>query len=107
MADGAGRELYLYWRTRDRAGALAAVQSWQARLAAGHRGLEARVLVREDGSASSTLMEIYRQPGGIGAELQRPIVEDGDAALAPWIDGSRHVEVFVPAEPPRGELRPS
>lgn len=100
-APAAGRrELYLYWRTRADAvaAAIASAQAWQAALAARHPGLECRLLQRAD-AGPATLMEIYRQAGGIDDALADEIRRDGDAQLAPWLDGTRHVEIFVPSQP--------
>lgn len=94
------RELYLYWRTHADAvvDAVGAAQAWQAALAARHPGLECRLLQRAD-AGPTTLMEIYRRPGGIDLALDDEIRREGDAHLAPWLDGARHVEVFIATSP--------
>jgi len=92
-------ELYLYWRT-PRGGwsdAARVLADWQARLCAASPGLHARWLRRVDEDAASvTLMEVWHQPGGVDAATARRIAEEGSALLAPWLSGTRHVEVFLP-----------
>ena len=93
------QELYIYWRTpRDGWPAAAvALAEWQARVCATTPGLHARWLRRVDEEpASATLMEVWHQPGGVDEAMARHIADDGNAALAPWLFGARHVEVFTP-----------
>jgi hypothetical protein len=91
------RELYFYWRAdapqgaRALAAVAAAQREWQTRWP----GLQARLLQRAEGPRT-TWMEVYARPGGIDAALQAMLVAEGDARLAPWIDGRRHLEVFEP-----------
>jgi len=92
------RELFIYYRIRaDAAGAaLEAVQAMQARLRREHAGLAARLLRRpEEHDEQQTWMEIYASPAGVTPDLESRIAEAA-AALAPFIVGSRHTEVFVP-----------
>lgn len=93
------RALYVYYRI-DAASVVpvaAAVRAFQARLCAGHPGLQA-ALLRRPGEPDGlvTLMETYAlPPHGIDAALQAGI----DAAaqvLTPWQRGVRHTEVFEP-----------
>jgi Domain of unknown function (DUF4936) len=91
------RELYLYWRARPGVGreAVTAAAAFQQRWRERVPDLDARLLQRAEGERA-TRMEIYTRPGGIDAELQRALVEEGNLALAPWLDGARHLEVFEP-----------
>jgi hypothetical protein len=93
------RELYFYWRARrdSLAPALAAAHGLQRRGRERFPGLDARLLRRAEGDAE-TLMEIYTCPGGIDDERRGWLQAEGDRALAPWLDGPRHLEVFAPAE---------
>jgi hypothetical protein len=90
-------ELYFYWRARtgELEPALAAARALQHRLRERFPDLDARLLRRAEGSPG-TVMEIYACPGGIDDARRRCLQEDGDTALAPWLDGPRHLEVFVP-----------
>ena len=91
------RELYFYWHTGAAQGGrvleavAAAHREWQARWP----GLRARLLQRAEG-LRVTWMEVYSHPGGIDDALQAMLVAEGDARLAPWIEGRRHLEVFEP-----------
>jgi hypothetical protein len=98
MSAGGEPELYLYWRVgeADVAAAVAAARAWQQGLATRHPGLSCRLLQRTQAGAP-TLMEVYRRPGGIGPALAEEIRAGGDALLAPWLDGVRHLEVFAAA----------
>ena len=93
------RELYFYWRARADAvaSALAAGRALQRRLRERYPDLDARLLQGAEGDLA-TVMEIYAAPGGIDAERRRQLQEEGDAALAPWLDGPRHLEVFEPVD---------
>lgn len=97
----AGRELFVWYRVRrERAEeARVAVVAMQRSLLSAWPGLQARLLVRDDG-ASATWMETYsRAPSsgagrsGIDAGIEAAIA----AAAAPLddlIEGPRHVEAF-------------
>jgi hypothetical protein len=95
----ARRELYVYYRvgTRELPRALRVVEQAHAQLRAQCPSLRACVLRRsaEAGSASVTLMEIYRADEGIDDALQRRI-DQATAALGPLLIGARHTEVFTP-----------
>jgi hypothetical protein len=89
------RELFIYWRTpaATAAQAIEAASQWQARLRAQHPGLAATLFCRADDSGeTATLMEVYGAP--LDAALEKRIVDEGSRALAPWLAGQRHVEVF-------------
>jgi len=94
------RELFIYYRVRpaDAVAALAAVQRLHAQLRSNHAGLCARLLRRpDDDHELQTWMETYATDpphDGISAELQAEI-ETGAGALAPFIQGTRHTEVFI------------
>jgi Domain of unknown function (DUF4936) len=94
----ARHELYLYWRTpratwRD---AVAALAAWQTAFCADAPGLRARALRRvDDDAVSMTLMEIWSSDGGVDAATAQRIGDVGNAVLAPWLAGPRHVEVFA------------
>ena len=93
------RELFVYYRidpavaaaTRD------AVEAMQARLRHSHRGLVARLLVRdEEGSGPQTWMETYALPGsreGVDRRLEAAIEAEA-VAWAHRVVGPRHVEAF-------------
>lgn len=92
-------ELYVYYRIRTPQRVLAwqAVCDLQNELRLAHPGLQTRVLCRTDSVTQvQTWMEVYRMdPSGVSAHVQADIHSRAHA-LAPWIDGQRHVEVFVP-----------
>lgn len=98
-AMASAQELFVYYRVvPDDAAALgAAVRAMHAALASAHPGLQARLLRRpEVAQGRLTLMEVYaRPPAGIDAGL-RAEIDTAARALAPWLDGERHTEVFVP-----------
>ncbi|CAG1015844.1 hypothetical protein BURC_01072 [Burkholderiaceae bacterium] len=97
------RELFIYYRIEvaGAASALAAAQAFQQRLRDRHPGLTARLLRRPDdptahANDTQTWMEIYSfDDAGICAALQADI-ESEAAALATFMRGTRHTEVFVP-----------
>jgi hypothetical protein len=97
------RELFIYYRSQvgHAAAVEAAVRDMQSALRARHPALEARWLRRiDDDSKLMTWMETYRaaspalHPQGVHDELQREIETLAAQRVAPWIDGTRHVEVF-------------
>ena len=71
----------------------------QASLSREHPGLRARLLAGSiDANGVQTWMETYaRADGGIDAALQQAI-ETIARALAPPIEGTRHVEVFLASD---------
>jgi len=97
----AARELFIYWRTAA-AGTTAAEREaarWQAELCREHPGLRAALYRRTDASApgvsptTTTVMETYAGPS-LDAALEARIVSEGQARLAPWLEGPRKVEAF-------------
>jgi len=97
------RELFIYYRIRVDAAraALDAALALQARLRERHPGLTARLLRRpEEQDQQQTWMEIYALPrdgeaAGVTPQLEAEIAAAA-IALAPFIVGTRHTEVFVP-----------
>ncbi len=91
------RELFIYYRVRraDALDAQAAVSQLQAQLRTRYPRLRTRLLRRPaEEHGSQTWMETYASDGGISAQMQTDI-EWTARALAPFIDGPRHTEVFV------------
>ena len=98
MNSGAA-QVFVYYRIRavDAALAIAAVTAFQARLRASMPGLAASLSRRVDADAElPTLMETYSRTGVAGNDWQRDVEGQANEALAAWIVGARHVEVFVP-----------
>ena len=102
MPTSALRELFIYYRVRpdDTAPALAVVIAFQSGLSERHPHLRTRLLRRMDViDGLQTWMETYSSDAmhdtpGISAELQAEI-ETGAAALEPFVEGTRHTEVFI------------
>lgn len=109
-----GHRAYVYYRVApaDAAACVQAVQTLQQQWVARHPGLQAQLLVKQpappagappspdaDRPALTTLMEIYAWLPA-DAAAQAPDAATLEAALAactaPWVDGTRHVEVFAP-----------
>jgi hypothetical protein len=96
------RELYVWYRVRrDRADeARAAVLDLQRSLRSKHPGLQARLLVRDNGE-TSTWMETYSRPAQSTDDnlgIDDPIEAAIAAAALPLeglIEGPRHVEAFA------------
>lgn len=89
--------LFVYYRVRREhlADAAAAVRALQARWHAQDGNLRCELLRRtEDVGTDVTLMETYRRDTGFDAAARRRIEDEAGAALAPWLAGPRHVEVF-------------
>ena len=95
------RELFIYYRVRQlhRDAAQTEVRRFQAGLRAHHPALRARLLRRPaEIDGLQTWMETYAlddAPGGISKTVQAEIAHAAEA-LARWIDGARHIEVFEP-----------
>jgi hypothetical protein len=100
-----GVELFVYYRVRlDRlVRAHDAVRDLQTRLCLRHPALRARLLRRpEVEGGCETWMEIYTcDPDGLSESLCSEI-EQQAGALAPLLEGARHVEAFVPNPPRQG-----
>lgn len=93
-------QLFVYYRVR-REHVPAAVAALRAlhmgwRRDAPTLGCELMQRIDDDGHVSVTLMEVYRQADGVARAWQQRIEREARAALAPWLVGERHVEVFAP-----------
>jgi len=96
------RELFIYYHVPGDKAAQAgpAVRDMQSRLRAEWPMLQARLLLKIGAvDAMQTWMETYAMPAesggvGIGADLQTRIASAA-LALAPFIEGLRHVEAFA------------
>lgn len=92
-------QLYVYYRVRAThlGAAVAAVRGLHATWCAQQPGLQCELMQRADESAGAvTLMEVYRGPEGISPAWQQRIEREAGQALARWLDGERHREVFAP-----------
>ena len=94
-------ELYIYWRVphHQLAAAVAGMTAFQAEQVQRVPRLQARLLQRDDDETEAdqaTLMEIYTLPGGLPPAVRTALVVQGAQAAAPWCQGARHVEVFLP-----------
>lgn len=96
-------ELFIYYRCRsaDTAAVGAAAAAMQRRLCSEVPGLEARLLRRPAPAADDTVtwMETYRlvtPAGAADAGWQARVQAAAAQALAPWVVGERHLEVFEP-----------
>ena len=95
------RELFIYYqlRSENTGAAVDAVCSFQAKLREQHPQLIARLLRGAEATGKNrTWMETYstdpaKDALGVDAELQSRI-ELSARGLTPFIDGSRHTEVF-------------
>jgi hypothetical protein len=99
------RELFVYYRVRSLQAPAAreAVLALQAALRQQHPQLRARLLRRpEEHDGQQTWMEGYstdpkRDPAGIDETVQADI-EARAAVLSRFVQGERHVEVFIASE---------
>jgi len=93
-------QLFVYYRVRSDyvPAAVAALRAlhrdWQREEPA--LGCELMQRVDDGSPEQATLMEIYRHAGGVAPAWQQRIEREARAALAPWLAGERHVEVFAP-----------
>lgn len=93
------RELFIYWRVvrAEAEAARDAARAMQAMLRLQHPHLVASLYQRADETADTvTLMETYRRPGGLDADLQVLLQAAGQQALQAFCQGARHIEVFEP-----------
>ncbi|PPE70642.1 DUF4936 family protein [Caldimonas thermodepolymerans] len=92
------RALFIYYRiaSADAGAARPAVEAMHAALRRRHPELEAALWRRpQEKDGVQTWMEIYAHPQGVSEALEAEI-EEAARTLSPWLQGARHVEVFVP-----------
>lgn len=94
-------QLFVYYRVRaaHRAAAIEALRGLHALWHAADPALGCELMQRADGDSTNdlvTLMEVYRHAAGVAPAWQERIEREARAALAPWLVGERHVEVFAP-----------
>jgi Domain of unknown function (DUF4936) len=99
------RSWFIYYRVLpgDLPRAVEAVRGAQSRLCEGQPGLRAALMQRAPAAGAHepmTLLEIYSVendwPAGRAAALPAAIEHVVGAAVAPWLQGFRHLEVFEP-----------
>lgn len=93
------RTLFIYYRvaTAQALPARQAVKAMQAGLCDRHVGLKAELMRRtEEKDGMQTWMELYSHPAGVSPELEAEIARAAEALRQAWIQGPRHLEVFVP-----------
>jgi Domain of unknown function (DUF4936) len=94
----ATRRLFVYWKVAQASAgaASAAAAAMHAHLRTLHPGLEATLLRRaEEAGEMVTLMEVYARPEGVDSALQATIEAAAARDLGPYVEGVRHLEVFV------------
>lgn len=90
-----GRSLFIWFRVA-REHEVAAVAALRA-LHAQWPGLHCELLRRADEPGDKvTLMDVYRQSGGVTVQWQQRIERETMQRLGTWPIGERHVEVFEP-----------
>ncbi|WP_374565545.1 DUF4936 family protein [Ideonella sp.] len=104
----AERWWFIYYRVHlaDLAAVVAAAREGQRALCGAHPGLTATLMQRPSSAASPdsppqmTMLETYRAPLDWPADrvaaMPAAIDHALGAALAPWLQGPRHLEVFEP-----------
>ena len=98
MSSGAA-QVFVYYRVRpaDAAALIAAAKTLHAALQAALPGLVCSLQRRAEGDTDLlTLMETYGHADGVDDAWRLRIERSARAALARWIVGERHAEVFVP-----------
>jgi hypothetical protein len=99
-ADGAMRRLFIYYRVAAARAdeAVAAAMRMQQALREREAGLKAELLRRPEITDSQvTLMETFAfETASVDEALQARIEREAAAALAGFIVGARHVELFEP-----------
>ena len=108
LGSPAERWWFIYYRVHldDLAAVVAATREGQRALCDAHPGLAASLMQRPSSSASPdsppqmTMLETYRAaldwPADQAAALPAAIDSTLGAALTPWLQGPRHLEVFEP-----------
>jgi hypothetical protein len=96
-------QLFVYYRVRaeHRAAAVTAVRGLHAAWCEADPALACELVQRVEGDGNDavgliTLMEVYRRSGGVASPWQQRIEREAQAALALWLVGERHMEVFAP-----------
>lgn len=95
-------QLFVYYRVRaeHHAAAVAALRRLHATWRLEDPALDCELLQRVDATdrpdRSVTLMETYRRADGVTPSWQARIEREAGLALAPWLVGERHIEVFAP-----------
>jgi quinol monooxygenase YgiN len=95
----ASSQLFVYFRVRTDhvPAAVAALRQLHSGWGAEDAGLQCELLQRVDEAAGHvTLMEVYRHARGMVPAWQGRIEREAGAALARWLVGQRHQEVFAP-----------
>lgn len=92
---------FVYFRVRVAhcAAAIDALRALHARWHAADPALGCELMQRVSDDVANdlvTLMEVYRHTDGLPPAWQERIEREAHAALAPWLVGERHVEVFAP-----------
>lgn len=92
------RSLFIYYRiaSADAAIARGAVEAMQHTLRERHAGLQVALWRRpQEKDGMQTWMETYTHPDGVDESIEADIASAA-VALQTWVQGPRHVEVFVP-----------
>lgn len=96
-------QLFVYYRVRaeHRAAVVAAVRGLHAAWCDADPALACELMQRVEGDGDDkvglvTLMEVYRRSVGVAPPWQQRIEHEAQAALAHWLVGERHREVFAP-----------
>lgn len=94
-------QLFVYYRVRaqHQGNAAAATSALHRAWCSEDPGLGCELMQRVDADGSGdlvTLMEVYRHAQGITPARRQRIEREAQAALAAWLVGERHVEVFAP-----------
>ena len=95
---------FVYYRVRasELAAAVQAARAAQRSLADTHRGVSASLMQRPqpDADGLMTVMETYRAAPGLPEDQLRALADaielTAAAAIAPWLQGTRHDELFEP-----------
>jgi hypothetical protein len=85
--------LFVYYRVTHVDQACSAATQAQATLRAAVPALQTACYARTD-AQGVTLMETYAHAGGVDAALQRVIAAQMEPAVAAWLAGARHLEIF-------------
>ena len=92
------RSLFIYYRiaSADAATVRGVAEAMQYTLRERHAGLQAALWRRpHEKDGMQTWMETYTHPDGVDESIEADIASAA-VALQTWVQGPRHVEVFVP-----------